>query len=415
MIINEFYKNALTLMTGTAIAQAIPIAISPILTRLYSPEDFGVFAVFVAVTSVLSVISTGRYEQVVMLPQSDEDAANIVILSLFISVVLSLILFMIVMIWNDSITGILGNPEISNWLYLIPFSVLSMSAYNTFNYWLNRQKSFKNISATKIAQGSVTATGQFVFGYYGTGHTGLIGSYIVGWLIAFFLAVKLFKYKLYKIRLSTIMAQAKLYKNYPSTSAPGSLLDCATGQAPVFFITKGYEAATVGFFSLAGRVLFAPAIFIGLAIGQVFFQKISSLMHGDRKQILSEVISTSKQLAIVALVIFIPFMMFGEELFALIFGDKWRIAGSYVVILSPAFFIRFIVSPLSTVLMATGNVRLCALWQTLHFFSTIIVMSCLIKYSVNMFLVGYVINDIVMYILYFYLIINASKQELTTR
>ena len=127
----------ITLMTGTAIAQAIPIAVSPILTRLYSPSDFGVFAVYMAVTAVLSVIATGRYEQVVMLPQKDEDAANVVVLSLIVSTFFSLIFLVIVATWNSSITALLGNPEISGWLYLIPLSVLSMGVYNKFTYWLN--------------------------------------------------------------------------------------------------------------------------------------------------------------------------------------------------------------------------------------------------------------------------------------
>jgi O-antigen/teichoic acid export membrane protein len=78
---SEFSRNVLTLMTGTTIAQAIPIAISPILTRIYTPEDFGVFALYMSVVSIVSVVATGRYELAIMLPKKDEDAINIVTLS----------------------------------------------------------------------------------------------------------------------------------------------------------------------------------------------------------------------------------------------------------------------------------------------------------------------------------------------
>jgi len=407
---SEFGRNVVTLMTGTAIAQAIPIAVSPILTRLYSPSDFGVFAVYMAVTAVLSVIATGRYEQVVMLPQKDEDAANVVVLSLIVSTLFSLILLLIVVIWNSPITALLGNSEISGWLYLIPFSVLSMGAYNTFTYWLNRKKCFRAMSANRIMQGSVTASGQVFGGFWKTGPIGLIVSYVVGWIPAIYFAARSYNYKDYPISVSSVIAHAKLYKNYPVFSAPGALLDCASVQAPVFFLTKGYETATVGFFSLAMRVLAAPASIISTSIGQVFFQKISALIHTDREKIPAEVLNTAKKLTVIAALIFLPFIIFGGDIFGFIFGEKWRIAGDYLIILAPALFVRFIGSPLSNIFLATGNVRLCTLWQMLYFISSIIVMCILIGSSIKLFLIGFVINEIVLHAVYFYLIIIASKR-----
>ena len=82
---SKFSKNVITLITGTALAQAVPIAITPILTRLYTPEDFGVFAVYMALSSILVVLVTGRYELAIVVPQKDEDAINIVALSVVLS------------------------------------------------------------------------------------------------------------------------------------------------------------------------------------------------------------------------------------------------------------------------------------------------------------------------------------------
>ena len=118
----SFARNVLTLMTGTTIAQAIPIAISPILTRIYTPEDFGVFALYMSIASIIAVLATGRYELAIMLPKKDEDAVNIVALSIIIAFFVSLISFLIVFIFNTQITNLLGNPEISNWLYFIPIT-----------------------------------------------------------------------------------------------------------------------------------------------------------------------------------------------------------------------------------------------------------------------------------------------------
>lgn len=410
---SEFTSNAIILMTGTAIAQAIPVFISPILTRLYSPHEFGVFAIYMAVCSILSVVATGRYEQVVMLPQKDEDAANVVILSFIVTTLFSLLLLVIVVLFNSGITSFLGNSEISGWLYLIPFSVLSMGVYNTLNYWLNRKKNFTTMSTNRIMQGSVTASGQLVFGKFGASSVGLIGGFFIGWLTANLFAARSYQFRSFPIRLSSIIAHAKLYKDYPRVSAPGALLDCASVQAPIFFLTKGYEAATVGFFSLAMRAISAPASIISYSIGQVYFQKISVLAYTNSEAIFPEVVQSAKKLAIFAVAVFSPFIFFGSEIFEFIFGKNWRVAGDYVQIISPALLVRFIVSPLSTIFLATGNVRLGTMWQMFYFISTIIVMTSMKGKNISTFLVGFVINEIIMYLLYFYFIVRASRKVLT--
>jgi len=119
----NFVKNILTLMTGTTIAQAIPIAFTPILTRLYTPKDFGVLGLFVAITSILSVIANGRYELAIMLPEKDIDAINIVALGAIISTALSVVILIIVLLFHNVIAKKLGNSSIEPWLYFIPITV----------------------------------------------------------------------------------------------------------------------------------------------------------------------------------------------------------------------------------------------------------------------------------------------------
>ena len=81
---SESTKNILTLMSGTVLAQAIPIAITPILSRIYTEEDFGILAIYVSIATIVSVIATGRYEMAILLPREDEDAINIAALSMLI-------------------------------------------------------------------------------------------------------------------------------------------------------------------------------------------------------------------------------------------------------------------------------------------------------------------------------------------
>ena len=122
----EFSRNVLTLMMGTTIAQAIPIAISPVLTRIYTPSDFGLFALFNSLIAVFGVIASGRYELAIMLPKKDEDAINIASLGILISTFFSVFLFFIILFFNDSICSLLNNTDIKPWLYFIPLVVFFM-------------------------------------------------------------------------------------------------------------------------------------------------------------------------------------------------------------------------------------------------------------------------------------------------
>jgi len=137
---SEFGRNVLTLMTGTTIAQAIPIAIMPILTRIYPPESFGVFALFLAITAVGASMATGQYEQAIVLPKSKKDALSIVILSIVITFGLSIVLLLMIIIFNNQIVNLLNNSEIKSWLYFIPLSVFLVGVYNSLNFFNIRKK-----------------------------------------------------------------------------------------------------------------------------------------------------------------------------------------------------------------------------------------------------------------------------------
>ena len=140
--LNEFNRNVVTVMTGTTIAQAIPIAIMPILTRLYTPEEFGIFALYVAIASIFGVIATARYELAIMLPKKDSEAANLFNLSIIITFIISLFTLLFVLIFHQPLINLIGNPEIGKWLYFIPLTVLFTGLYQTLNYWSSRKKNF---------------------------------------------------------------------------------------------------------------------------------------------------------------------------------------------------------------------------------------------------------------------------------
>ncbi len=273
---SEFSRNVLTLMTGTTIAQAIPIAISPILTRIYTPEDFGVFALFFALTMIFGSIVNGRYELAIMLPSEDEDAINIAALGIIIAAVISIVLFILILFFNQEIIGLLNNKDIYNWLYLLPISVFLIGLFNVLNYFNTRMKYYKDLSKALIYKSLVITVIQLSVGFIYQGATGLISGLIIS---NFFGNMKLSKNIIQNKKLIASLSiikmktLAKRYINFPKFSMWSALASTSSQHLTSILISSFFTIATLGFYSLSEKVLGVPSALIGRSIGQVFFQQ----------------------------------------------------------------------------------------------------------------------------------------------
>lgn len=353
---SEFSRNVLTLMTGTTIAQAIPIAISPILTRLYTPEDFGVFALYMSIASILAVLATGRYELAIMLPKKDEDAVNIAALSIVISFFVSFIVFLIVFIFNSEITTLLGNDKISNWLYFVPITVLLTGIYQSFNYWSNRKKQYKRLATSRIVKSGATGTTNIGLGFSGFGASGLIVGGIAGQVIATSILAQMVckedRNKFKEIRRIKIFALIKKYKKFPIFNLPNALIDGLRLSGVSILIAKFFTTATLGQFSLAWKMVQTPMSLIGSSLSQVFFQKISSSNKMELNLIVKKFIIKA---FIIALPIFLIIYFFAVDIFIIVFGENWRLAGEAASIMTPWLFLNFLSGPMANVFIVLNK------------------------------------------------------------
>jgi len=374
---SEFSRNVLILMTGTAVAQAIPIAISPILTRIYSPEDFGLFALFFAILSIFSVVVNGRYENAVMLPKKDEDAINIFALGIIINFILSIVLMILITIFNSSIVKILGNDNIAIWLYFIPIALFFTGLFNILNSFNNRRKNYKDIADAMVIKSLVMAVVQLLIGFIKSGVLGLISGQIFS---TFFANGKLIKNiikdkkLLLSIKKVKIIALAKKYKDFPKFSMPSAFANVLSGQLSNILIFAFYSATTIGFYSFVQRILGMPTALIGKSIGQVYFEEGTKEKKrvGNAKKIFN---STFKKLLFIGFPFFFILFFVVEELFAFIFSEEWRVAGEYAQIVIPMFFIRFVVSALSITYDMFGYLKLELIWQITLLVGSIIIVT----------------------------------------
>ena len=348
---SEFSRNVLTLMTGSTIAQAIPIAISPILTRLYTPEDFGIFALYIGIVGFIAIIIAGRYELAIVLPTSDREAINILALSLLITITLVTILSVVISLFKDSILLALNAQQIGNLLYLVPLSLLLSGLNQSFKYWSNRKKYFQNISLSQISQTSSSVSMQLIFAYIYQG-VGLIVGNIVGMAVAFGVLWRRFRESdgslLSAIRVDRVVVVMRRYKEFPLVNSFHAFSDVARVSGSVMLVSAFFGVEVLGFYSLSLRILQLPIAILGSALGQILYQKLSSLEREER--ILYPYIKKSIiNLTLVALPIFSILYIIAPDIFAFVFGEKWREAGEYTQVLIPYLFMSFILSPISTV------------------------------------------------------------------
>jgi O-antigen/teichoic acid export membrane protein len=338
-------------MTGTTIAQAIPIAISPILTRIYTPEDFGVFALYMSIASIIAAVATGRYELAIMLPKKDEDAVNIVVLSIGISFMISVFCFLIIYIFNSDISSLFENSEISTWLYFIPFTVMLTGLYQSFNFWHNRSKNYKNLSKARIMQSTTTAGTNLTMGTLIMGPIGLVLGNLFGQITSiFYLAKKTYlldkKVFIENISFIKILTLAKRYKKFPQYDALATLFNISAHQSAHIFFNIFFGAISSGYYYLVQKIFGLPILLIAASIQDVFKEKMTIIYNsgGNSREFF---INTLKKLFLLALIPSVLIYFFAVDVFMFFFGEQWKSAGEFVQILTPAFFLRFISFPLS--------------------------------------------------------------------
>lgn len=363
-------------MTGTTIAQAIPIAISPILTRIYTPEDFGVFALFIAISSIFGSIANGRYELAIMLPKKDEDAINLFALGFIITFIISLVLLVLVILFNEYFTHLLNNDEISIWLYFIPFSIFIAGIFNLLNYFNTRKRNYKDIASATIFKSLISAMIQLSLGFIKNGATGLITGNIVSQMFA---NMRLFKniikdkILISKIKKVKIIALAKRYKKFPKFDIWSGLLNTASMQISILMLSSFFGSAIVGFYSVSHRFISMPMALIGSSVGQVFYQQ-SNNVKNDNESLKKLTFNTYKRLFKLGLIPFTIMMFYADHIFAFVFGSEWVIAGEYAQVLSIWILFVFISSPLSNIFLTFEMQQEALLFNILIFISRVIVL-----------------------------------------
>ncbi|MFO7320936.1 MAG: oligosaccharide flippase family protein [Chloroflexota bacterium] len=352
--------------------QVLTTLVSPIITRLYTPSDYGIFSAFSSISTILLAINSLRYELAITLPRDDEKAANLLALCLLLVVLSSGVFWAALWLLRDHIGVWTNTPEIAGFLWLMPVTLIGAGSYQALSYWAIRKKSFGVLARTKIVQGVGTVVLRIALGVLQTGAIGLIISQIFS-LSAGIWSIVSGDYRtlLYSIRWERMVTVAKEYRRFPLISAWSSLLNTAGLQLPTLFMLALYGPVAGGVFALGLRMVQLPAHLVGSSVAQVYLGTASEIKNQAPAQLKPLFIRTTRRLFLVGLVPIVLIVLFGPEVFSLVFGAEWQAAGQYVRLLGPAILIQFVISPISQTMIVLERQDLQLGWDVARILLTI--------------------------------------------
>lgn len=371
----SYGRDTLVNTFGLLVVAIVPIAALPILSRLYSPEDFGLFGVFTAAVGLGTIASTGRYEAAVMLP--DEDQAAISVAAVAFVFVLAL---MSILATAVAIAYFGGVPLVRDHLLLACLAVVAIGFSGAVQILLNaaiRHRMFVKVNLARIAGAIATALLSVLIGLYHTDSSGLAIGLTAGYVICSLVLLR-FVVRHYRGAVlpdrKEILAQARRYRHFPFFSLPSDFSDTLAVNLPVLFFSTFYGAAATGYLTMFQRVWAGTSVVIK-GLGETFRHR-AALEKQQTGTFSRTVTMTLVPLVAIAVVLAGILVLLGPRLFEIVIGAQWREAGVYGQILAPLVCLQFIASPISWSFYISERLKLLAMWQLalfLGFFVTLLV------------------------------------------
>lgn len=386
-----FLKAVSVLVGGTAFAQIIGLICLPILTRLYSPENYTILGVYVAIVSILSVIACLRLEIAIPIPESDREAKSLVFLALIINVVFVSILYLLLVFIYPFLEKFHIIQQLSFWVWFIPLGVLLSGIYSVLQYWSTRKKRFREIAKTRMTQ---AVSGNGVSLVVGT-TSGSFGGLILGQLFSFGGGLLRLGNSTYK-DLKQIKERENFketlykYKDFPKYSTFEALANISALQLPLIIIASFFIGPEVGYLMLAMKILGIPMGLIGGAMSQAYLAHAPEFYK--KGELYSYTISILKKIFKLVIIPFLFLALLSPYIFTFIFGTKWAGLGDYILVMIPWYFMQILSSPISMAVHIVGKQKTALVLQIAGFILRVAVLWFVViierEFAVNYYIIS---------------------------
>lgn len=325
-------RNVGKLLSANVFAQALGLLVYPILTRIYSPEDFALLNLFASIAAVLVLFTTAEYHYAIVLPKEARKARALV--HWCIILLLAITGFLVLSIpFAGYIADVFNAPTLANWWWMMPLLVAVLGGWNILNYWYIRKAAFTRVSGYQITQSLFSATGKIGFGALGWLQGGMILAIVIAPLISLIisasLAWKSYLKELLVVSRAEIKSVIKEYANFPKFSLPRALVNSVGISLPVWLLTPHFGLAKVGYLSLATMAAFVPLNIIARACYQVMYQKVAEKVQ--RQEPIQSIILRFVIFATIIMMVGLAVIyIFVPQLVTFLFGAGW-IESAYII------------------------------------------------------------------------------------
>ena len=405
-----FFKAVSVLVGGTAFAQLIGFICLPILTRLYTPEDYSVLGVYVAIVSILSVIACLRLEIAIPIPENDSEAKDLFLLSFIINIIFVFVLYLLLITLYSFLKEFYIVQQLSIWIWFIPLGILLSGSYSTLQYWSTRKKRFKDIAKTRITQSISGNSASLIVGVT----TGGLGGLIVGQIFSFgggFVRLSSSAYKDLKSIKDKVSLKNTLYKyrDFPKYSTFEALANISALQLPLIIIASFFIGPEVGYLMLAMKVLGIPMGLIGGAMSQAYLAHAPDFYKSG--QLYGYTVSILIKIFKLVVIPFIILALISPYIFTFVFGEKWSGLGDYILMMIPWYFMQILSSPVSMALHIVGKQKLALILQFFGFLLRVIILLGVLFLARDFAVNYYIFSGFIFYVIYMVFILFSIRQR----
>jgi O-antigen/teichoic acid export membrane protein len=397
---SELLKSATVLISGTLIAQMISILLQPLLRRLFTPEAFGVYSVYLSLVGIIVIVSALRYDDAIVLPRHDKESTNLLGLSLILNFIINSLILVVLLLASDRMISFLNLPANfpAKLLALIPVGAFLFSMYGSLNVWLIRRKKYLAISANKLIRRSAEGISQVGMALLKISN-GLIYSDLAGQganVATVAVQAKRNGLNLKLISLTKLKYVSRKYAEFPKYNLVPALMSTCSYLLPPVLINKYFSAESAGFFDLSKLVLSIPLAFIAASLTSVLLQKVSE-KYNRKESFIHDLKPVVILVGLIAAGEILLIIFLGEDIFRIAFGKQWIMSGSISRIMVWSFAINFIVASFSNIFVAMRRIKTYSLWQFLYFLA-ILSLVFFKHLPFTHFLKTYVIIEVICYL-----------------
>lgn len=344
---------------GSAGGQVLALAAAPLLSRIYRPADFGVFAVVAALVVTIGTVAAFRFELAVPLPEEERDAQALVALGLAAAGVTALLGTVVVLVAGADVSRLFGQPELARWLWVVPPAAAAMGVVLVLNQLAVRHRRYGSIGQRSFAQSLTIVVTQLGAGLAGLRPGGMALGLGVGQVASAVVLLRDAGLRSAEGRAGRdrrrLRAVARRYRRFPLLLAPSGLLNILGTQFPVLLIASWYGASVAGWLGLTQRVVAMPAALVASAVAQVYLAEISRAARegaGTGRRIF---VGASRKLTLIAVPSALLLVVAAPAAFSVLFGAGWATSGSYAQALAVYMAVQFVASPMSQTLVVFGQ------------------------------------------------------------